>query len=235
MRLEIIQSIQLIIIAFLSYVPTVTLTGWFEAWTSKKCGDDTPEQFGFLTLNPFVHFSVFGFGAMLFGLLLSDYLPFLKDIPGFGRFIPVMPSPFARWKAVLQFHARACMHIILIMVAFFTITTFMYGYAKLILYIPSSYIEIMAQIMQFFFQQNFLLAVIFLSVGTFRSIMFFYWPDFYAFLAQHTLQGVFILFATTMVLYQVYARLLQFFVGWMGFLGMSLAGLLCKAWCLLFT
>lgn len=61
MRLELIDGIRLLIIAFVAYIPTVTISGWFTAWVAKRCDDDLPERFGFLTLDPFVHFSFFGF------------------------------------------------------------------------------------------------------------------------------------------------------------------------------
>ena len=117
MRLEIIQSLQIIIIALLSYIPTVAITGWFEAWIAKKCGDDVPEQFGFLTLDPIVHFNVIGFGFLLVGKLLGDYLPFFSGIPGWGRYMPLNPAESGGWRVALQFNARAIAHFVLSVVA----------------------------------------------------------------------------------------------------------------------
>ena len=67
MRLDLIDGVRIIIIALLAYIPTVTLSGWFTAWTAKKCDDDLPERFGFLTFDPFAHVSIFGFALLLIG------------------------------------------------------------------------------------------------------------------------------------------------------------------------
>ncbi len=208
MRLEIIQSIQFVIIAFLSYVPTVTISGWFEAWTSKKCGDDTPEQFGFLTFNPFAHFSVFGFGALLAGKLLAEYLPFLQDIPGWGRYIPVSPSEFSKERAIMQFHARGFAHFILTIISFMILVqSIKLGYLNVnwkIADSASSTMSSILQVAQFFNSLNFMLAVIYLAIGTFRSIVFVYWPNFYIFFAERIFVAMLILFATVMICAEVF-------------------------------
>lgn len=208
MRLEIIQSIQFIIIAFLTYVPTVTISGWFEAWVSKKCGDDTPEQFGFLTFNPFAHFSVFGFGALLAGRLLAEYLPFLQDIPGWGRYIPVSPSEFDKKRAIMQFHARGFAHLIITIVSFVILVhAIKLGYINAhwkIAEHTSSSIASVIQVLQFFNSLNFMLAVIYLAIGTFRSIVFYQWPDFYMFFAQRFMLAMLILFGVVMISAEIF-------------------------------
>lgn len=208
MRLEIIQSIQFVIIAFLSYVPTVTLSGWFEAWVSKKCGDDTPEQFGFLTFNPFAHFSVFGFGALLAGRLLADYLPFLQDIPGWGRYIPISPSEFNKKQAIIQFHARGLAHLIVTIVSFMVLVQaiklgYLNPYWK-IAESTSSTIASVLQVVQFINSLNFMLAVIYLAVGTFRSIVMYKWPDFYVFFAERFIFAMLILFGVVMISAEIF-------------------------------
>lgn len=208
MRLEIIQSIQFVIIAFLSYVPTVTLSGWFEAWISKKCGDDTPEQFGFLTFNPFAHFSVFGFGALLAGKLLADYLPFLQDIPGWGRYIPVSPSEFSKERAIIQFHARGFAHFLLTVISFMLLVqAIKLGYLNVhwkLAEHTSSTVASVLQVVQFFNSLNFMLAVIYLAVGTFRSIIFYKWPDFYQFFAERFILAMLILFGVVMISAEIF-------------------------------
>ncbi|MBI2344831.1 hypothetical protein HYV10_02030 [Candidatus Dependentiae bacterium] len=208
MRLEIIQSIQFIIIAFLCYVPTVTFSGWFEAWISKKCGDDTPEQFGFLTFNPFAHFSIFGFGALLAGRLLSDYLPFLQDIPGWGRYIPVSPSEFSKERAVIQFHARGFSHFVLTAISFVALVEFIkLGYLNIHWKIAdhtSASVASIIQVAQFFNSLNFMLAIIYLAIGTFRSVVFYKWPDFYIFFAERFILAMFILFSVVVVCAEIF-------------------------------
>ena len=86
MRLELIQAKQLIIIALLAYIPTVTFTGWFEAWVSKKCGDDLPEQFGFLTLDSLSFFFALMVGSKAINYALNGpalkqlYIPTTSDV-----------------------------------------------------------------------------------------------------------------------------------------------------------
>ncbi len=201
MRLEIIQGLQVIIISLLSYVPTVTIVGWFEAWIAKKCDDDVPEQFGFLTLNPFVHFNILGFAVLLIGQLFGDYITIFQGIPGWGRYIPLNPSEYSRWRASLEFHARGIAHLILTIMGMIGIILFMkFGLIGMNSAIaPSSAWRSILQVLQFFYIQNQLLAVIYLAVGTFRSIVFYWYPDFYIFSAQHIFLGILILFSTVMI------------------------------------
>ncbi len=39
--------------------------GFFQAWTAKKLGDDTPANMGFLTMNPLAHIDLIGFICMI--------------------------------------------------------------------------------------------------------------------------------------------------------------------------
>ncbi|MCX5923951.1 MAG: hypothetical protein NTZ68_00800 [Candidatus Dependentiae bacterium] len=203
MRLELIQGIQIIIIALLSYIPTVTITGWFEAWAAKKCGDDVPEQFGFLTLDPMAHFNLVGFGFLLVGKLFGDYLPFFKDIPGWGRYMPLNPSEGGRWKVVFQFTARAIAHFVLLLTAFFTILLLFKGsnIAALgsVLQPGSSLLDALLSVLIFFYRQNFILCIIYFVIGIFRSILFFYFPNFHLFSTENMLWAVFILVVSVML------------------------------------
>lgn len=208
MRLEIIQSIQFIIIAFLAYVPTVTISGWFEAWVSKKCGDDTPEQFGFLTLNPFVHFDLMGFAVLLAGRLLGDYLPFLEGIPGWGRFIPVSPSELNKKRGIIQLHARGFAHFLLGLITVVALARFVKtGYMGLDFRAydaTSSLVVSIIQVLKLFYIINFMLAFIFLAIGTMRSIIFYAWKDFYVFLAENFLITMIIGFIAVVFLSEIY-------------------------------
>lgn len=63
-----------------AYSIVVPVSGYFRAWTAKKMGDDTPEELGFLTLDPFVHTDFVGLLCLLiFGV-------------GWGKNSPVNPS-----------------------------------------------------------------------------------------------------------------------------------------------
>ncbi len=67
-----------------AYVPTVTLAGYMRAKIAKKIGDDLPEDFGFLTLNPLAHISFFSITLTLIFQLTGSAL-----FVGFGNYIPL--------------------------------------------------------------------------------------------------------------------------------------------------
>ncbi len=203
MRLEIIQSLQIIIIALLSYIPTITISGWFEAWVAKKCGDDVPEQFGFLTLDPLVHFNIIGFGCLLVGKLLGDMVPFFKGIPGWGRYIPLNPLPSGTWRIALQFNARAIAHLILSLIAIVGIVQCMKaGYINFdwtVTTQASSSVSSFIHVLEFFYRQNFMLCIIYFAIGTFRSLMTYFFPDFHVFSSNNAIWGMLILFCVILV------------------------------------
>lgn len=208
MRLEIIQSLQIIIIALLSYIPTVAITGWFEAWVAKKCGDDVPEQFGFLTLDPIVHFNIIGFGFLLIGKLLGDYVPFFRGIPGWGRYMPLNPSESGGWRVVLEFNARAIAHLVLSVIALIGIVQCMklgyMGFDWNVTPQASSVMSSLISVLQFFYSQNIMLCIIYFAIGTFRSCMAYWFPDFYLFSSQHMIWGMLILFGAIIICAEVF-------------------------------
>lgn len=208
MRLEIIHALQIIIIALLSYLPTVAFAGWFEAWVAKKCGDDVPEQFGFLTLDPMVHFNILGFTFLLVGKLLGDFLPFFRDIPGWGRYIPLNPSPDGGWKVALQFNARAIAHLILSIIALVGVVhAVKMGYIGIdwtVRQDVSSTIASLIHVLQFLYSQNIMLCVIYFAIGTFRACTLYYFPDFQLFSSQNMLLGMLILFGGIIICAEAY-------------------------------
>jgi len=220
MRLEIIQSLQIIIIALLSYLPTVAVAGWFEAWVAKKCGDDVPEQFGFLTIDPIAHFNVMGFAFLLIGKLMGDYLPLFRDIPGWGRYMPLNPSEHGGWRVALQFNARAIAHLVMSFGALVCIVQCMkYGYIGFdwaVTSQASSVVSSLVYVLQFFYSQNIMLCIIYFAIGTFRSCTFYFFPDFQLFSSQHMIWGMLILFAAIIVCAEAYrfivAKLMAFVV-----------------------
>lgn len=213
MRLELINSLQIIIIALLAYAPTVTFAGWFEAWVAKKCGDDLPEQSGFLTLDPMAHFNVIGFTFLLVGKLLGSYVPFFQGIPGWGRYVPLNPVSGSSWRVTLQYHARGLAHLFLAIVAITVIVKSMkMGYMSYSWDIPvqtSSAVSSFIHIMSFLYSQNMMLCVIYLAVGSFRSIVYHYFPDFQFFAAQHTIWGMLLLFCAIILCAEIYRFVLM--------------------------
>lgn len=179
MRLELVDGIRLIIISFLAYVPTVTFSGWFTAWVAKNYDDDLPERFGFLTFDPFAHFSIFGFAILLIGEFFGNYLTFFKHVPGFGRFIMLDPQPsIGKLKVVAEFFARSFAHFIMLTIS---IIVLMFLFKEHWL-MPSamfsketgSFLLSSKDILMFFLGQNLILCRIYLLFGIADCICFFW-------------------------------------------------------------
>jgi len=100
------------IITFLfAYLIAVTLAGCFRAWVAKKMGDLTPENMGFLTLNPLVHIDPIGiFFLIFFRLMYGEYF-------GWGRCIPINPfnitSPSRIIKLIFAYFSDTFAHFFL--------------------------------------------------------------------------------------------------------------------------
>lgn len=172
MRLELIDGIRLIIIAFLAYVPTVTLSGWFTAWVAKRCDDDLPERFGFLTLDPFAHFSFVWFALLLVGKLFGQYSTFLPELPGFGRFIFLEPSEGTpHWKINLSFFARPLAHFIMLTLAL-VVLAFMFARSYNIQTVGSLFASI-KDVLMFFLEQNITLCFILFLISCVDAICFY--------------------------------------------------------------
>jgi hypothetical protein len=82
----------------IAYFVTVPGGGALRAWVAKKCGDDTPEDLGFLTLNPLAHFDTMGFIMLFF-----SYVSF-RHFFGWGAFVPINPFNFTgKWGRLRLF------------------------------------------------------------------------------------------------------------------------------------
>ncbi|MBI2353299.1 hypothetical protein HYV11_03610 [Candidatus Dependentiae bacterium] len=174
MRLELIYGLRLLIITFLAYVPTVTFSGWFTAWVAKKCDDDLPERFGFLTFDPFAHFNIFGFSILLLNEFFGNYIPFLKNMPGFGRFIFLDPqSTGGKFKIFVEFFARAFAHLLMLTFAF-CILILVFKWLSINTNDANSLLVSCKDILFFFFDQNRILCNIYLLFAIVDSICFFY-------------------------------------------------------------
>lgn len=187
MSLDFIRGLQTLIIAFLSYVITITFAGWFESLIAKKVGDDTPEEEGFLTLNPLDHFNVFGFAAVLWGIFYGDKLS-IPLIPGWGRPIQLSPDLIqgrnSHGRVFMLFAARSCGHLILLL----TFTTLMITYSVFVLDImqplmmkvhTTSFVASIINLFTFICCQNLILFCIHFVYGLFQYVGHFYGPKFY--------------------------------------------------------
>lgn len=113
-----INTIKFLIAMFAAYFPTVAISGYFAAWVAKKCGDDTAEQQGLLTLNPIDHTRLFGLVILLMTVIVQ--LPF---IVAFGRYVPInehyITGRFKKIKYLIALWAKPIANLFLACSAIF--------------------------------------------------------------------------------------------------------------------
>ena len=110
-NLELAEQLRNIVALLVAYFPTIIAAGYFQAFVAKKFGDNTPENFGFLSLDPMAHFDIIGFFVlMLFGF-------------GWGKAAPINPfnvhQPRRMLKLALIFLSPMFMYFILATIAIF--------------------------------------------------------------------------------------------------------------------
>lgn len=107
------QSLIEKVVLVLTYFMSVPILGCFRAWVAKRMGDDTPQDLGFLSLNPVEHVS----------MLWLSVLVILRTNFAFGRYIPINPFNIqgkSRWlKLSAAYLSDACMGLIISTVSLF--------------------------------------------------------------------------------------------------------------------
>lgn len=89
MTIQTAQSLIEKVVLVLTYFVSVPILGYFRAWVAKKMGDDTPQELGFLSINPVEHVSFLWLGVLL--VLRTNF--------AFGRYIPINPSNiYGKWR-----------------------------------------------------------------------------------------------------------------------------------------
>lgn len=78
------------LLAYLFFIPLLTMHEWAHAWTAWKCGDDTARRLGRVSLNPIVHMDPIGTVMLPLLGLLSTALG-AGVIIGWGKPVPVNP------------------------------------------------------------------------------------------------------------------------------------------------
>jgi len=156
--LDTIDSLIKLIVMTLAYGISVTLGGYFRAWTATKMGDDTAERLGFLTLNPFAHFDLFGYALLC---LISI---------GRGGYVPVDWSAFTgRFriaKCVLVFLSDTLVYLLLsasaltFMIALFGERGIMLSNALYATAEPSSFALVLIKLVSAMIYLNITLAII---------------------------------------------------------------------------
>lgn len=83
--MDLILLLQIKIAFLLAYFPTISLSGFLQAFLNKLLGDDTAKNEGFLTLDPSAHFDSIGFFILVFPWqLIGMDMNF-----GFGKRVPI--------------------------------------------------------------------------------------------------------------------------------------------------
>lgn len=79
------------LLAYLFFIPLLTLHEWAHAWTAWKCGDDTAFKRGRVSINPVVHMDLLGTVILPLVGMLSRALG-AGIIIGWGKPVPVDPT-----------------------------------------------------------------------------------------------------------------------------------------------
>src|SRR5262245_7442018 len=82
------------LVAYLCFIPVLTLHEFAHAWVAWKCGDDTAKNLGRVSINPIVHMEVIGTVVLpLLAIFLQSSGSVLGSfIIGWGKPVPVDPS-----------------------------------------------------------------------------------------------------------------------------------------------
>ena len=89
-NLEFAEQLRTLLALVIAYFPTVIAAGYGQAWIAAKCGDDTPQEAGFLSLNPAAHFDIIGFIILIF----FGY--------GLGKMVPINPFNIHEPRRILK-------------------------------------------------------------------------------------------------------------------------------------
>ncbi len=148
-NVQIAQSLISLISFLIAYIISVTLAGFFTSWVALKMGDDTPEQCGFLTLNPLMHLDLMG---LLFILLFKF---------GWGRFIPINPFNITgRFKIVRLLTAFLAEPFAYLIISFSSLVVLIAIMGKEVLFAPAGFFESFPHVSSY----SFAIALIFISM-----------------------------------------------------------------------
>ena len=171
------QTIELIqnLIAFLvAYFPTVTIAGYFESWVAKKAGDNTPEDEGYLTLNPITHMDPIGIAI----LTIPPHF-------GFGSKIPVnihnITNPYKNLKLLFVYFSRSLAHFGLAVFSLFLIIIFQYKLLKGFNFLTVGQLPPLALsirlVLKALLNLNILSSLLYFLIGFIRYFIHFFLPD----------------------------------------------------------
>ncbi|MBT3455661.1 hypothetical protein HN446_01220 [bacterium] len=172
---------------FVSYLFSVSFSGWFRAWAASAVGDSTGKQLGFMTLNPLVHID-------FVGVILLFLIKF-----GWGAHVPINPFnityPRRNLKLFFAYLSDALAHFVLAIVALFFLVVF-FGLNALHVSIPimlsgvlsfpsfasrfpdiSSLSIVVILIMVFAIYLNMILGVLYLIYNSFLCLFYIFYGE----------------------------------------------------------
>lgn len=156
---KIIQQLISVLTLFLAYFLVISPIGCFRAWVSRRVGDSTGEDLGFLTLNPLPHIDLVGILVLIFFGV------------GWGKHIPINPMnityPYRGLKLFAAYFSDTIAHLVLATLALLIFITIL-GPQSLGIYatIPVSSLSIsLARIIIAFINLNIFLAAISLVIN----------------------------------------------------------------------
>lgn len=122
--IDLINLLQLKIAFLLAYFPTISFSGWLQAFINKRLGDDTAADEGFLTLDPAVHFDPFGFFILVFPWQFIG----MEMNFGFGRRVPInvdnIQGKFKTLRSIALMFSSSISYLISTLLV---ITVFLFG------------------------------------------------------------------------------------------------------------
>lgn len=183
MNVEIIYTIQMIIVGLLVYVFNSSFGGYLEATIAKWVGDLVPEELGYRTVDPGAHFSFFWFTLMLAGLVFGYKVEFFAGFPGLSKNVPIAPGALVgknrNLRIAIDFFARSIAQFMLLLVVVFCIIAPLFKMMASPYFISEwqSLIVALRMLATTFFTQGILIFSIYTTFGICRSILFFYFPN----------------------------------------------------------
>ncbi len=176
-----IESIRFLIAMIAAYFPTVTLSGYLEAWTARKMGDRSEYVAEFISLNPFVHANFLGLASILLAIF-ADLKFFI--ILGFGQIIPINLQAITghnRWAKLCAILFARSLVSLLILIFAVAILVFLGGGI-----LPGASVSVTNLGSLTIALQLICTALIFLNIlsfilytvyGLFKLILVYAWPD----------------------------------------------------------
>lgn len=227
MNLEIVRTLQMLIVGLLVYVINSSFGGYIHAWIAEKAGDSAPTDNGYKTIDPAAHFSFFWFTLMMVGLVFGRVLESFRSLPGVGQRLPISPEmitgKYTKIRVVIDFFARAIAHLFLFILFFFIlfVPLFMLLKSPEMMEQWGSLASALQLIALTFHNQNMALFSIYFTFGFCRTILYFYFPDMELFSVETILFSFILWFFVSIFITGFIVNLLFYLLMYTGFINID--------------